>query len=194
MPPKARYTKKEIIECALETVRLHGADIISARNLAVALGTSTAPIFTAFSGIDELTMAVKERAMELYKEKYLTSALASELPFKAAGLAYVRFAKEEPELFKFVFMGDGEGDTESHYLPSGDPTSPQVLSALAASQGLDVESAKDIYNHLSVYAYGLAVLFARRSCIFTMEDVERMLSEIFNTLKLRRKSKNEKDN
>ena len=186
MPPKVKYTKEEIVGCALEMVRNHGADIISARNLAVALGTSTAPIFTAFSGIDELTVAVKERAVELYKEKYLTSALASELPFKAAGLAYIRFAKEEPELFKYVFMDEGNDDEQSHYLPSGDPTSPLVLDALASSHGIDEDLAKEIYNHLSVYTYGLAVLFARRSCVFTMDDVDRMLSELFYALKTRR--------
>ena len=185
MPPKAKYTKKEIVERSLEMVRLHGADVISARNVAVALGTSTAPIFTSFSGIDELILAVKERAVEIYKEKYLSPALGSELPFKAAGLAYVRFAKEEPELFKFVFMGEDKGDVQSHYLPSGDPTSPQVLGALATSHGLDTERAMEIYNHLSVYTYGIAVLFASGSCVFTMEDVDKMLSEIFYALKAR---------
>ncbi len=190
MPPKAKYTKKEIIECALEMVRNHGADIISARNVAVALGTSTAPIFTAFESIDELMSGLKERAIEIYKEKYLAEALRSELPFKAAGRNYVRFAKEEPELFKFVFMGDGDELPTNHYFPSGDPTSSDVLGAFTESYDIDIESAKSIYNHLSVYTYGLAVIFARGSCVFTMEDVDRMLSELFFALKSRKETKN----
>ena len=194
MPPKAKYTKKEIVECTVEMVRNHGADVISARNVAVALGTSTAPIFTAFSGIDELILAVKERTIEIYKGRYLSSALSSELPFKSAGLAYIRFAKEEPELFKLVFMGKGEDDAQSHYLPSGDPTSEDVFGALSLSHRLDSETAKYIYNHMSVYAYGLAVLFARRSCVFTMDDVDRMLSEMFYALKSRKELENEQHN
>ena len=190
MPPKAKYTKQEITECALEMVRNHGVDIISARNVAVALGTSTAPIFTAFSSIDELIFAVKEKAMELYKENYLSVALRSDLPFKSAGLNYIRFAKEEPELFKLVFMADGDSGVQSHYLPSADPTSTDVLGALTASHGIEDAPAKDIYNHLSVYTYGLAVLFARGSCVFTMDDVDRMLSELFYALKSRSKGEN----
>ena len=191
MPPKVKFTKSDIVSCTFEMIRREGVGSISARNVAAALGTSTAPIFTAFSGIDELTLAVKERTIEHYKEKYLSQALSSELPFKAAGLAYIRFAKEEPELFKFVFMGEGEGDEQNHYLPSGDPTSPDVLAALASSHGMDDEPARDIYNHLSVYTYGLAVLFARRSCVFTMDDVDRMLSEVFYALKSRKETENE---
>lgn len=191
MPPKVKHTKEEIINCALEMVRNCGADTISARNVATAIGTSTAPIFTAFESIEEMTLAIKERAIEIYKEKYLYVSLSSEMPFKAAGLAYIRFAKEEPELFKFVFMGKGDSDEQNHYLPSGDPTSSTVLQALISSHKIDEKTAMSIYNHMSVYTYGLAVLFARRSCVFTMEDVDRMLTELFWALKTRKESENE---
>ena len=182
MPPKAKFLKTDIIDRTFEMVRNHGAEMISARNIAVALGTSTAPIFTAFESIDELTQATKEKTLEFYRMNYLDEALRSELPFKAAGRNYVRFAKEEPELFKFLFMSDQDEIPESHYLPSGDPTSGEVLEAFMGNYNITAEAARSIYNHLSVYTYGLAVLFARKNCVFTMDDVDRMLSELFFAL------------
>ena len=191
MPPKAKFSKSDIVNTAFEMVRNHGADVISARNVAVALGTSTAPIFTAFDSIEELVICAKEKTFDFYKANYLDAALREELPFKAAGRNYIRFAKEEPELFKFVFMGEGDDLSTNHYLPSGDPTSGDVLGAFVGNYDVDNDEAKYIYNHLSVYTYGLAVLFARRSCVFTMDDVDRMLSELFWALKSRKELENE---
>ena len=191
MPPKAKFSKSDIVNTAFEMVRNHGADVISARNVAVALGTSTAPIFTAFDSIEELVICAKEKTIDFYKANYLDAALREELPFKAAGRNYIRFAKEEPELFKFVFMGEGDDLSTNHYLPSGDPTSGDVLGAFVGNYDVDNDEAKYIYNHLSVYTYGLAVLFARRSCVFTMDDVDRMLSELFWALKSRKELENE---
>ena len=183
MPPKAKFTRSDITKRTVEMVRQHGAEVISARNIALALGTSTAPIFTAFESIDELIRAAKEYTLAIYKERYLSLALSSDMPFKAAGMKYVQFAKEEPELFKFIFMSGGDDLPTTHYLPSGDPTSTSVLDAFVGSYDIDAERAKQIYNHMSVYTYGLAVLFAEKNCIFTMEDVDRMLSELFTALK-----------
>ena len=191
MPPKAKHSRDDIVNTALEMVRNHGADVISARNVAVALGTSTAPIFTAFDSIEELVLCARKKAVDFYRANYLDAALREELPFKAAGRNYIRFAKEEPELFKFVFMGEGDDLSTNHYLPSGDPTSDDVLGAFVGNYNIDNDEAKYIYNHLSVYTYGLAVLFARRSCVFTMDDVDRMLSELFWALKSRKELENE---
>ena len=93
-------------------------------------------------------------------------------------------------LFKFIFMGDDELPT-NHYLPSGDPTSTEVLDTFTESYSVETEAARSIYNHLSVYTYGLAVLFARGSRVFTMDDVDRMLSELFVALKSREEKGNE---
>lgn len=183
MPPKAKHTKEEIIDTAYEMVRKHGMDFLTARSLAAELESSTAPIFTTFKNIEEVKDAVVERAKDLYK-KYLSEGLATSLPFKGAGLKYIEFAKDEPELFKLLFMKwDAKPAPPSHFMPSSDETSPFVLMALEKSHNIDEENAKRIYNHLSVYAHGFAVLYAMGSCAFTMDDIDKMMSEVFNSLK-----------
>lgn len=182
MPPKAKYTKKQILEAAYGMVRKHGMEILTARSLAAELGTSTAPIFTAFRSIDEVQSLVLCRAKELYKT-YLQEGLTQTPPFKGAGLKYVQFAKDEPELFRLLFMQGGQTDEAVHFLPYYDENAPVVLNTVETCHGLDEEQARNLYNHLSVYAHGLAVLYAQRCCVFTMDDVSRMLSEVFLALK-----------
>jgi len=181
MPPKAKYTKEEIVDIAYEAVRQYGEDFLSARNLASRLGTSTAPIFTAFSSIEEVTRAVADKAKALYNS-YISEGLSGELPFKGAGLKYIQFAKDEPQLFRMLFMRDETGEPFSHYFPSEDENESDVRGALERSYHIGEDRAKKIYNHLSVYAHGIAVLYAQGRCIFTDEDVNAMLTEVFSAL------------
>ncbi len=180
MPPKAKYTKEEMTEIAYELVRRQGKEAISARHLAAELNTSTAPIFTAFGTIEELERAVVEKAKRRYRE-YLEEGLAAELPFKGAGLQYIRFAKEEPNLFKLLFMSEN-GGAITHYMPAEDENEPLVRGTVERSYGINEEQAKRLYNHLSVYVHGIAVMYAQGNCMFTDEDVNNMLSEIFKAL------------
>ncbi len=181
MPPKVKFSREAIGEAAYELVRKEGRDALTARSLAAVLGTSTAPIFTAFSGIDEVVAAVWERAKTLY-EQYLSEGFTHPLPFKGAGLAYIRFAKEEPRLFRFLFMETKGASVVSHYLPGNDANEAAVRAKLEA-YGHGTEKAKEIYNHLSVYVHGLATLYACGSTVFTDEDIERMLSEAYHAFK-----------
>ena len=45
MPPKARITKEQVIDAAVEIVRTKGEDALTAKSLAGALKCSTQPIF-----------------------------------------------------------------------------------------------------------------------------------------------------
>ena len=186
MPPKARYTKDEIGNAAYQLIRNEGTDALTARSLAAALGTSTAPIFTAFSSIDEVTEWARTKAKALY-EQYLSEGFKHPLPFKGAGLAYIRFAKEEPKLFRFLFMEAEGAPVVSHYLPGNDENETAVRSKLEA-YGHDKSTAMRIYNHLSVYVHGLATLYACGAMIFTEEDVEEMLSEAYHAFKSKAES------
>ena len=181
MPPKAKYSKEQITDAAYEMVRKYGEEMLSARNLAAELGTSTSPIFAVFNSIEEVQLAVTAKARDLYIS-YLDQGLSQDIPFKGAGLKYIQFAKDEPELFKLLFMKNGV-DEPSHYMPSEFEFEGQVREKLQSSHGLSEATAKNLYNHLSVYVHGLAVLFAQGNCVFSDEDVSNMLSEVFFALK-----------
>ena len=181
MPPKAKYSKEQIVETAFNMVRKYGEGMLSARNVAAELGTSTAPIFTAFSSIEELRAAVFERAYATYEE-YAREAADMTPAFKSAGLKYIQFAKEEPELFKMIFVSSDDEDTDKHYFPWRYRREEEVRGGLEESYGYETERAMKIYNHMAVYAHGLATLYAHGNCVFSDEDVSQMLSEVFLAL------------
>lgn len=181
MPPKPKYTKSQIIDAAFSIVRESGADALTARSLAKKLDVSTGPIFTVFDTIDEINNAVIDKAKILYNE-YIHDGLNQPIPFKGVGMKYIQFAKDEPELYKLLFMtGDGN-EHITNFLPAYDDHSSVVLHVIENNYGIDIEKAKNIYNHLSVYAYGFAALFAQKINIFTMEDIDNMITELFMSL------------
>ena len=177
MPPKVKFTKQQIIDTAFLMVKTEGADALTARNLGKKLGCSSAPIFTAFENMEEVQIEVAKKALALYGE-YIKEGLQDTIPFKGTGLAYVRYAIDHPLLFRFVFMSKGSGET-THYLPAEDDNEPEILSTIMRSHQISKEDARRLYNHLSIYTHGLAVLFAQGNVTFTFEDADRMLSEMF---------------
>ena len=107
MPPKAKFSKEEIIEAAVNIVKSKSYQALTARALGAELGTSSSPIFTVFQSMDEVQQEVLKAANRLY-QNYLDTDIKSKKfpPYKASGMAYIRFAKEEKELFKLLFMRD----------------------------------------------------------------------------------------
>ena len=66
MPPKAKFSREEILEMALCIASESGIDAVTARELGNRLGSSARPIFTVFENMDEVKAMVIDCAKELY--------------------------------------------------------------------------------------------------------------------------------
>lgn len=64
MPPKAKFTKKQITKAALSVVSQKGAQALTVKELGAALGTSTTSIFTVFDSMQEVQEAVKAEVFD----------------------------------------------------------------------------------------------------------------------------------
>ena len=62
MPPKVKVSKETIVTTAFALTQKEGAQAINARSVAKALNCSTQPIFSNFSSIEELKLAVVGKA------------------------------------------------------------------------------------------------------------------------------------
>ena len=58
MPPKAKFTREEIVQAALGIVREDGIQALTARALGAKLGSSARPIFTIFQSMEEVQQEV----------------------------------------------------------------------------------------------------------------------------------------
>ncbi len=184
MPPRAKFTREEIIAAALELVRENGFDVLTARALGGKLGSSPRPIFTVFRSMDEVQEEVLNAARALYNG-YVKEALASENshPFKCVGQQYIRFAICESKLFQLLFMREQrEMRGIRSVLPVIEENYEDILRSIEKEYGFDRCDAQELYQHLWIYTHGIATLCATKMCAFTGDDISRMLTEVFQSL------------
>lgn len=182
MPPKAKFTKQEIANAALEIYREEGMDALTSRNLGKKLGSSACPIFTVFSSMEDVQTAMVDTAKAIYKG-YVDKGLTQDIPFRGVGQQYVQFAMDEPKLFQLLFMGESQSAPSINtVLPTLDDSYTQILASITENHSITVERAKRLYQHLFVYTHGIACLCATKTCRFTGQEIENMMSEIFLSL------------
>lgn len=182
MPPKTKFTKKQIAEAALDMIREEGIENLTARALGKKLGCSTCPIFTVFENMEEVQSEVQKAAKVLYAE-YIQDGLNQELAFKGVGTQYIRFAIKEPKLFQLLFMSEQkQKPAVANVLPIIDENYRQILLSVQNGYDMNENEAEKLYRHLWIYTHGIAVLCATNMCLFTAEEISKMITEVFKSL------------
>ncbi len=188
MPPKAKITKEDIISASLCIVRESGAMALNARTLAGKLSCSTQPIFSNYPNMEALKTDVIERANALYLS-YLAEDMSSGKypPYKASGMAYIRFAGEEKELFKLLFMRDRTEET----IEKGEEFE-QIVAIMQKNYGFSREKAELFHLGMWVYVHGIATMVATNYLDWDTELTSRMLTISFQGMQKQFLSEEEK--
>lgn len=189
MPPKFKFTKEEIISAALDLTRENGIAAITARGLASRLGSSAKPIFGLFQNMEEVQKEVLLAADTLY-ESYIQTDMAGGKypPYKASGMAYIRFAKEEQELFKLLFMRDRSMEEKG-----GEKSIDEFTSLIEKNIGISKEEAVLFHLEMWFYVHGIATMIATGYLDWDTEFVSDILSDAYQGLKNRFLERKEKD-
>lgn len=180
MPPKVKVIKDDIINAAVEIVRDSGEQSLNARTLAAVLNCSTQPVFSNFATMDELRLAVVERADLLCQEYMSREIERGEYPaYKASGMAYIRFAKEEKELFKLLYMRDRSKEV----IPETTEQTEQMENIIQDQTGLTGVDAKLFHLEMWAYVHGIATMFATGFFNLEWELVSKMLTDSYQGLR-----------
>ena len=175
MPPKVKITKEDIIKTALALVRNKGTEALNARSVASELGCSTQPVFSNFSTMEELQSATLTAAYDIYLDFLKREAESGEYPpYKAFGMAYIRFAREEKQLFRLLFMRDRSGEDLT---PTADFT--ESVDMIMKANSVTKEEAELIHLEMWSCVHGIAVMFATSFLSLDTETVSRMLTDVY---------------
>ena len=179
MPPKNRFTKDEMIDAALDIVREKGIDALTARSLGTRMGSSTRPMFTYFSTVNELKEAVRVRAAERYRD-VMREGLKDRIPFLGVGRRQIKFAAEEPWLYRLLFLTpyeniqSGKGTDE---LPGIPELKREVVASITEIYRVDVKTAEQYYENMWLVGNSVAVQIVTGSGHFATEDIERIFEQ-----------------
>ena len=175
MPPKVKITREAVLEAAVELVRGQGADALNARSLANSLSCSTQPIFSNFADMEELRAATMVAAYDLYLDYLKREAESGRYPqYKSFGMAYIRFAKEEKELFKLLFMCDREGKA---LLPP--PDFEASIEIIMQANQISRERATRMHLEMWTFVHGIGTMLATSFLSLDQELISEMLTDVY---------------
>lgn len=184
MPPKAKFTKEEIIAAALELVREKGIEALTARSLAQQLKSSAQPIFTVFKNMEEVQEGVKKATKQVFNS-YISEAFSYTPAFKQMGIMMIRFATEEPKLFQLLFMWERPqnsaysipvrrlGELMDMYLEE------ICIDMLQKEYDLSEEEVHALFEQVWIFTFGIGLLCATHTCSFTETELEELLGREF---------------
>jgi AcrR family transcriptional regulator len=160
MPPKTTFTRDMFIEAAFRVVRKEGIGKLSARSLARELNCSTMPIYSYLKSMRNLREDLQKKAVDLLLSYQNTPR--SGMPFYDMGLGYVLFARNEKNLFRFIFTDASRGLKKRK---TGINLQRFALDSLIDNmkfdpqlEGVDGRQAENIMVKMWIFVHGIAFL------------------------------------
>ena len=187
MPPLVKVTREAILEAAVELVRQGGPGMLNARAIATKLGCSTQPVFSNYATMEALRRDVIRRGMEIWQARTAQAMKSGEYPpYKASGMAYIRFAREEKELFRLCFMRPRQSkEVAEGSLPEA------VVAVIMEGLGLTREEALAFHLQMWIYVHGIATMLATGYLDWDEETAGNLLTEAYQGARLRLERKRE---
>ena len=174
MAPRNKYTREEMIEAAVRVVREKGIDALTAKALAGELGVSTQPVFTRFHTIEEAKREVRTAAERVY-DSYVEDGLYMKVSFLGVGMQYIRFAKEEPQLYRLLFLTTNEGGNSS-VMDALHHSQDLVRDSLQQIYHIDAQTADRYFRDMWLVVHSLATLVVTGGCPYSEEEMEHILT------------------
>jgi AcrR family transcriptional regulator len=178
MPPKTKVTPEMVVNAAIEVARQSGYESINARTVSGQLHCSTQPVMYHFSTIESLKKAAYKRLDQLHSE-YMMNTRPGQDPILGIGLNYIRFAVEEPQLFRFLFQSGYAEENNLLEMVDSEELVP-VLAAMREGAGLNMEKTRQVFITVALFAHGYASIIANNHLEFDEKLIAEHLERTWN--------------
>lgn len=158
MPPTVRFTRDAVLHAACQLMRREGMEALNARAIAKELGGSTQPIFRLFTNMEDLHRELILYVARQFQAHAEADMAQSDSPYIQLCTTYLLYGRDEPELFKLLFMRDRV--SEGQY--SDQTNFDLVFNNIKKETPLDDETALRFFERTWLFIHGLAVCIATK--------------------------------
>lgn len=158
MPPTVRFTRDAVLNAACQLMRREGMEALNARAIAKELGGSTQPIFRLFTNMEDLHRELILYVARQFQAHAEADMAQSDSPYIQLCTTYLLYGRDEPELFKLLFMRDRVSDGQY----SDQTNFDLVFNILKKETPLDDETALRFFERTWLFIHGLAVCIATK--------------------------------
>lgn len=171
MAPRNKFTKDEMIAAAVRVVRKNGIGSLTAQALAKELNISTQPVFTCFGTIGNLKSEVRTEAERIF-DSYIEEGLKEKIPFLGYGMKYFKFAKEEPQLYRMLFLESNENNALFGMKHAQDILRPTLMKIY----NINENEADRYFRDMWIASHGLATLLVTGSCPYSDTELQKIMT------------------
>lgn len=158
MPPTVRFTRDAVLNAACQLMRREGMEALNARAIAKELGGSTQPIFRLFTNMEDLHRELILYVTRQFQAHAEADMAQSDSPYIQLCTTYLLYGRDEPELFKLLFMRDRVSDGQY----SDQTNFDLVFNIIKKETPLDDETALRFFERTWLFIHGLAVCIATK--------------------------------
>ncbi len=158
MPPTVRFTRDAVLHAACQLMRREGMEALNARAIAKELGGSTPPIFRLFTNMEDLHRELILYVARQFQAHAEADMAQSDSPYIQLCTTYLLYGRDEPELFKLLFMRDRVSEGEY----SDQTNFDLVFNIIKKETPLDDETALRFFERTWLFIHGLAVCIATK--------------------------------
>ena len=167
--PKQRITKEMVVDAAFEIARNSGMEQVLVKNIADKIGCSVQPIYSYCKNMDGLRQDVIEQVNRFIQE-YVASHISKDDLFRSTGRSYIRFAQEEPHLFRIFILHQRKGISSLNDLYQSE-TNPHTAEVIARNLNISVERAKQLHLNMLIYTIGIGTVFSVTTPGISTEEI-----------------------
>lgn len=158
MPLTVRFTRDAVLHAACQLMRREGMDALNARAIAKELGGSTQPIFRLFTNMEDLHRELILYVARQFQAHAEADMAQSDSPYIQLCTTYLLYGRDEPELFKLLFMRDRVSEGQYSHQTNFD----LVFNIIKKETPLDDETALRFFERTWLFIHGLAVCIATK--------------------------------
>lgn len=179
MPKEIAISKDMIIDAGFEMAQEHGISSLSARKIATKLNCSTMPIYSQFKSFEELIDNILNKAIANlwicmnveYDETF---------SFFNMGVGYIIFARDNPELFKALFL---ESNRYQSLIDEFTNTVVDKMQNDPRFTDWNVVDIQVLFNKLYIFTHGYATMLSVKTIKHeTDEEIMKLLNEVGTTI------------
>lgn len=178
MPSSPKILKKSMVQAALELLIEKGNAGVTIKTVADRLGCSTQPISRQFGGMGGLRQELIKAAERYAFEKYYDLGGNALKTFEKSGWGAIDLAINEPNLFRFLYMGESGRRVEGGFLTlPKSKESETIRTRLAQLLQISPQDAERFMTTMILYTQGVATMIAAKIVRDDRATIHRMVRE-----------------
>ena len=175
--PKQKITREMVLEAAFAIAREQGPEQVLVKAIAQRLGCSVQPIYSYCDNMESLRSDLSQMA-GAFLGQYLAEHVDRDHLFRSTGDAYLRFAKEEPHLFRLYFFRRRPPASSLAELCAQE-SNPRMAAFLQSSLGLSEADARALHLHMTIYTMGLSFLLSASGGTLSLGELQSQMEAAY---------------